>query len=546
MIMLMKYIQQHAQRLLTGIALVTIFIGCTKEIEKTSVYPPSGFEEIKFLTGLPTPSRGGEGSIVTVNIKGLKERTGNFRFFVGDLEAEVLSVADSTVTFKVPVDAITSTLNVKYQDKYFFGPDFVVRGKVAIDPAFTGYTGALNNSVAGTIYDVIADGSDYILAGAFDNYGNAATAAAPIINLVRIDNLGAFKGAVSRGTPSGILNSITRLPISQPQFLVSGTFSEYNMRKGMNGITGLLSSLALDTTTVNLVNPEPVLHPMDDKDTVAHFNGGVLGTVLKTFATSTGHYIAVGNFSHYVSYFYERSTRDNKLTDVVPVSTIMRMNPDGSLDSTFNYDLTQHRGKPAANGNISASVQIPNNRLIIAGSFTSYNGTSALRIACINESDGSLNTDFNIGSGADGVISSLFYNEQDEKLVVVGEFRNFNGRPANGLVVLNLDGSFDTHFNLQNLEGGRINFGGRLDDGRYLITGSFKRYGGKGRPGIAILNPDGSLAPGYNNMGAFEGVVTKMLEIVSSSGNVGIILVGQFTRFDNVNVSSVVFLELQP
>mgnify|MGYP002346084043 CR=1 FL=1 len=542
----MKLINRYSYGLITFLAIAGLFMACTKEIEKTSVYPGSSYEDISFLSGLPTPSRGGEGSVVSVKVKGLKGREGNFKFYVGELEAEVLSVADSSITFKIPVDAITSTLYVKYQDKFFFGPDFIVRGKVLIDPAFAGFTGALNNASPGTINDILPDGQDFIIAGLFDNYANAATAAAPIINLAKITNRGAFQSAVTRGTSSGVINSITKLPIPIPQYLVSGVFSEYNTRKGVNGIAGLLAGMALDTVIIDVINPEPVLHPLDGKDTVATFNGGVLGSVLKTFVTTDNKYIAVGNFSHYVSHFYERSTRDNKLMDLVPVSTIMRMNADGSLDSTFNYDLVAHRGNPAANGSISSTVQISDKRIILAGSFIKYNDVDASRIVAVNESDGSINTSFNVGSGADGVISQVSYNALTGKLVVVGEFRNFNGRPANGIVVLNSDGSFDNTFNLQNLEGGRISFGGQLEDGRIIITGSFKRYAGKGRPGIAVLNADGSLAPGYNSMGAFEGQINKMIEVVASSGNVGVILVGQFSRFDNVNVNSIVFLELMP
>ncbi len=543
----MKLINRYSYGLLTFLAIAGLFMACTKEVDKSTVYPASSFEEIKFLSGLPSPSRGGEGSVVSVKVKGLKGREGNFKFYVGDLEAEVITVADSLVTFKVPADAITSTLYIKYQDKFFFGPDFIVRGKLAIDPAFVGYTGALSNSVAGTISDILEDGNEFILTGAFDNYANAATAAAPIINVVKASRYGGFHSALTRGTYSGMVNSITKATTDQgQQYLISGTFSEYNTRKGMNGITGLLSNLALDTIDVELVNPEPVLHPRDDKDTVARFNGGVVGTVLKTYETSSKQYIAIGNFSHYVSYYYERSTRDNKLTDMVPVTGIMRLNNDGTLDSTFNYDLALHRGKPAANGTINATVQLNDGRIIIVGSFTSYNGVSSQRIACINQEDGSLNNSFNIGGGADGVVTNVSYNAQTNKIVVVGEFRNFNGRAANGIVVLNADGSFDANFNVQNLEGGRISFGGQLKDGRIIIAGSFKKYAGKGRPGIAILNADGSLAQGYNNMGAFEGQVLKMYEKESSSGNVGVILVGQFARFDNVNVSSIVFLELQP
>ncbi|RYF47368.1 MAG: hypothetical protein EOO39_48410, partial [Cytophagaceae bacterium] len=79
--------------------------------------------------------------------------------------------------------------------------------------------------------------------------------------------------------------------------------------------------------------------------------------------------------------------------------------------------------------------------------------------------------------------------------------------------MINSNGQVDPVFNFRSIEGGIPNFAGQLNNGKLLVTGSFTMYDGIVRPGMLILNSDGSLAAGYNNLGLFRGVVNDFVEL---------------------------------
>lgn len=529
-----------------GMAL--FLFACTKDNQtRVQLYPDGPKAEIRFLDGLPSPSQGRAGAPVTFKVLGLKGKENNFKFLMGQLETEVITVGDSTVTVRVPEDAITGGAAVVYNNQYYFGPEFRVRGNISIDPAFTAFNGA-----EGTIFDVVpATGlaNNYIVAGSFTNYQNQGSPAAPIINLARISGTGApMTGSADRlltrtGAEGGAVYAIA--PMSTSQYLISGFFSRYNERDGISSITRVYQRAQLDTSVVTLVNTDPINNPNDDRDTVATFNGGVNGVIRRAFETTSGQIIAVGAFTEYRSYFYERSTKSAKVTDRVLMNTVLRMNSNGTLDSTFNYDLALHRGKPGVNGAVSEALRISGNRIVIVGNFTNYNGSAAGRIVAVNESDGSVATNFNTGTGADGVITAATYNATTGRILLTGEFRNFNGTPVNGVVMLKTDGSIDTGFTLSPVEGGMVTFATQLNSGRILIAGNFQKYNGKIRPGFGVLDASGNAIQGYNNLGAFSGTVYKALERTTEQGYPGVILVGNFSRFDNTEVRNIVFLEIR-
>ncbi|MDP9227243.1 MAG: putative Ig domain-containing protein, partial [Actinomycetota bacterium] len=90
------------------------------------------------------------------------------------------------------------------------------------------------------------------------------------------------------------------------------------------------------------------------------------------------------------------------------------------------------------------------------------------------------------------------------KVIVVGGFDTYRGNPAHGIVRLNANGTVDTSFQTgggaqwtQTTE--TTTFHPSIDnielenDGKFLITGTFEAYNGAAAPGIASLNPDGTL-----------------------------------------------------
>jgi hypothetical protein len=129
---------------------------------------------------------------------------------------------------------------------------------------------------------------------------------------------------------------------------------------------------------------------------------------------------------------------------------------------------------------------------------------------------------------------------------VAGVFNNFNGAAAKRLVMLNANGVVDQSLVLKTLEGGNISKAYQLKSGKIMVFGSFNKYDGVIRQGFMILNPDGSLAAGYNNTGKFQGTVNDVYESVDIFGNPTALIVGAITLFDNQQVSGAVRIALKP
>ncbi len=120
---------------------------------------------------------------------------------------------------------------------------------------------------------------------------------------------------------------------------------------------------------------------------------------------------------------------------------VARLNADGTLDNSFNPDY----GLGPNNRILTTSFQ-PNGKVIIAGNFTSYNNVSINRLARLN-SNGSLDTSFNVGTGANNAVINAVL-QPDGKIIIVGNFTSYNNVSKNGLARLNSNGSLDTSFNI--------------------------------------------------------------------------------------------------
>ena len=168
---------------------------------------------------------------------------------------------------------------------------------------------------------------------------------------------------------------------------------------------------------------------------------------------------------------------------------IARLNVDGSLDTTFNPGT-------GANDTVQTLAIQADGKVLLGGWFTTINGTARNRIARLN-TDGSLDTTFNPGSGANDTIQTLAI-QANGKVLLGGWFTTINGTACNRIARLNADGSLDTTFNPGS---GALNGVYTLavqPDGKVLLGGFFSIINGTDRDGIARLNTDGSLDATFN------------------------------------------------
>ena len=115
----------------------------------------------------------------------------------------------------------------------------------------------------------------------------------------------------------------------------------------------------------------------------------------------------------------------------------------GSLDYTFpQLNIT-----PV--GSINSIAEQQDGKIIIVGNFTSINSISIPKIARLNL-DGSLDMSFNtnIGTGISGNYQlNKVVIQTDNKIILGGQFPTFNGVLKNSIVRLNSDGTIDNTFN---------------------------------------------------------------------------------------------------
>lgn len=550
-------IKKQLYQIIGSLALVYLLLSCSKnKIEATETYPPAPTVLVKFLDGGPTPSIGSEGSVVKFNVSGLKGKLGQFKFFINQMESEVLAADETSVTIKIPVGASSGGSAVLVNGEYYFGPSFTVKGKVSIDASFNTDAYGSNGSINGIIKR--SDNTSYLVYGAFSNYQSMATEANPVTSMALIDlncSYLAVANQLKNGKKGvgGSLSSVLQLPSGQ--YMLGGSFGSYDTVGSINNITRLTSTGALETQVVDVVNLDPVNYPNDGQASVPSFNGGTQGGIIKMFYNNTtGKTIVVGNFSAHLSTFYERSTKTSPYIDIVKVRQLIRMNSNGSFDSTFNFNMSTSEGYPVGNGFVYDAVQQPDGKIVIVGNFTTFNGNTVNYITRINEATGLPDPTFNQGgSGADGSINKITINTTTGKMLITGNFKTYNGQPANGVALLNNDGTADASFRFGKLLNGNPTFAGQLNNGLIMVAGTFSKYNYNYlsqpdnfivRPGFMILDATGALAAGYNNTGLFRGTINDFIQI-TINGTPGVILVGNFDRFDNKTVADIVKLKIE-
>ncbi|MEN9301921.1 MAG: hypothetical protein RL264_350 [Bacteroidota bacterium] len=200
----------------------------------------------------------------------------------------------------------------------------------------------------------------------------------------------------------------------------------------------------------------------------------------------------------------------------VPVNGIIRINPDGTLDPTFNSET---------GGGTVQTMSIQSDGKIIVGGAIS-NGLFRLNV------DGSLDTTFIVGSGFSGGIKSTVI-QPDGKIIVGGQFTNYNGTEIYKIARLNIDGTLDTSFNpnsvFTNLVYGSINSLALQSDGKIVVGGNFT-FVNNSLSWFIRLNTDGTLDNNFNIGTSADYTVRN----VCIQPNGKIILGGEFRNFNNV------------
>jgi uncharacterized delta-60 repeat protein len=177
---------------------------------------------------------------------------------------------------------------------------------------------------------------------------------------------------------------------------------------------------------------------------------------------------------------------------------LLRLRGDGSVDSTFNPPFPQGQA-------IGATVIQPDGKIFILGSVTNSAGTLLPGIVRLN-SDGSIDSSFNLDVNAQPIGRSLLL-QSDGKVVSAGVYYDPIHEEYGGLLRLRSDGSLDPAFDSRGVSAsdplalapdGKIYFVSDViaranPDGS--PDGTFAALG-PGAPATLVVQPDGKLLVG--------------------------------------------------
>ncbi|ESU30016.1 hypothetical protein FLJC2902T_05060 [Flavobacterium limnosediminis JC2902] len=247
------------------------------------------------------------------------------------------------------------------------------------------------------------------------------------------------------------------------------------------------------------------------KDTSFNTGTGFNWPVYSIAMQSDGKIIIGGNFISY------KGITENR---------IIRLNSDGTKDTSFNTGT-------GSNNDVHSILVQPDQKIIVGGNFTAFNGVSQNYIIRLN-SDGTKDTSFDIGSGFNSSLYSLAL-QADGKLIVGGSFTGYNGVLYNHIVRLDSNGTKDTSF--------AVGSGGFNNDihsisiqpnGKIIVGGWFTTYKGFSENFIIRLNPNGLKDTTFNAGSGFNGVVRSTT--LQPDGK--IIIGGNFTTYQGTISSS--------
>ena len=226
------------------------------------------------------------------------------------------------------------------------------------------------------------------------------------------------------------------------------------------------------------------------------------------------------------------------------VVRIARLNSDGTLDTTFATNIGT-----GFNSTVDRVFLQSDGKILVGGRFTNFNGTTAWKFARLN-SDGTLDTDFmaNIGTGFNNTVDTIFL-QSDGKILVGGDFTAFNGGVSNTLVRLDSDGTLDSYFTpgpyttpFDSSDYGGISSFAIQPDGKIVVTGLIKAVVSPTETKIARLNSDGTVDTAFMANVGTGFANTNPTEVVALQPDGKILVGGDFGSFNGTTAGRLVRL----
>ncbi len=303
-----------------------------------------------------------------------------------------------------------------------------------LDYSFDVGTGA--NNVIYTVL-ILSDGK-ILIGGDFTSFNGTS-----VSRFARLNSDGSLDNSLNIGT--GFNYAVKALAINRTgKYIVGGDFTNYN-----------------GTNRNAIVTLEPNGTPL-----MIQINGFSPGTRISSIFVTLNNNVLIGGYFN----TYGGTT----------VNGLVRVTMLGTIDKTFAPKL------PPGTTIYKVIHHLSQNRIYICGE-----NISNVRIFARLQPNGSLDNEFNIGSGFSGIVRN-FIIQSDNKIVVSGYFWEFNSFTVNAITRLNPDGSRDTTFNKQTGANKKIKALKITSDKKIYIGGFFYQYNGINTGALIRLNQDGT------------------------------------------------------
>lgn len=313
------------------------------------------------------------------------------------------------------------------------------------------------------------------------------------------------------------------------------------------------------------LNPDGTVDTAFNPPVFIDISTSVIGATIKAIALQSDGKILVGGR------FYIQGTS---------ITHIARLNPDGTLDTTFSHfsygfsteyvvnkiivtagnsfyiggRLLRDRGdgwfnhqiiKFLANGAPDPTFQHSPQSLEVKDLLEQADG----RVVFVDiaqpptfpnikriHPNGVIDTSF--GVFCTGGLPERVFLQPDGKILAVGGFSGFNGFAYNRIARINQDGTVDVNFNTNNpgASGGTVLDAGIAADGKIYIGGTFTQFNGVSRNRLARLNSDGTLDTTFVYTSASLNAFIRDIEVLAS----GKILIAGGDTAVNVPVSDTI------
>ncbi len=216
---------------------------------------------------------------------------------------------------------------------------------------------------------------------------------------------------------------------------------------------------------------------------------------------------------------------------------LVRLNTDGTVDTTFNVS-----GTGPTNGVADIGL-MPDGRIVIAGNFVQYNSTPCSFVIRLH-ADGSVDNTFMAQANVINNAVWALELQGDDKIVIAGDFFTCFSTSQPHITRLNYDGSLDTSFHVGTGFNNTVYDLLILPDQRILCGGRFVIYQGQPTLGISLLLPDGTQDTSMHVSNAFSGTGTAVVYSLTRQPDGKIIVSGAFSYHNSQQITGIARLNL--